>query len=154
MKWFANDFHLWLNYFVKLLVNWLTCDKKLLFTVSHTLHHISFILQPLLRLLSWYQSSSPVTATPWVIMRPVSGLNTPVCCSQLPAGDSPADTLAPAISRGCPSCLHWLLTWVACGAHPCRSCMVAHRDYFQDDKEASGIFKIIKIMTPLGVGVL
>ena len=62
----------------------------------------------------------------------------------LPAGESPADTLAPAISRGCPSCLHWLLTWVACGAHPCRSCMVAPRDYFQDDKEASGILKIIK----------
>ena len=31
-----------------------------------------------------------------------------------------------------------------CGAHPCRSCMVAPRDYFQDDKEASGILKIIK----------
>ena len=52
---------------------------------------------------------------------------------------SRADTLAPAISRGCPSCLHWLLTWVACGAHPCRSCVVAPRDYFQDDKGASGI---------------
>ena len=26
----------------------------------------------------------------------------------------------------------------------CRSCMVAHRDYFQDDKDASGILKIIK----------
>ena len=62
----------------------------------------------------------------------------------LPAGESPADTLAPAISRGCPSCLHWLLTWVACGAHPCRSCMVAPRDYFYDGKEASGILKIIK----------
>ena len=33
---------------------------------------------------------------------------------------------------------------MACGAHPCRSCMVAPRDYFQDDKEASGILKIIK----------
>ena len=45
---------------------------------------------------------------------------------------------------GSASCLHWLLTWVAYGAHPCRSCMVAPRDYFQDDKETSGILKIIK----------
>ena len=53
-------------------------------------------------------------------------------------------TLAPAISGRCPSCLHWLLTWVACGAHPSKSCMVVPRDYFQNDKEASGILKIIK----------
>ena len=54
-------------------------------------------------------------------MRPMSGLNIPVWRSQLPAGESPADTLAPAINRGCPSCLHWFLTWVACRIHPCRS---------------------------------
>ena len=40
------------------------------------------------------------------LMRPVSGLNIPVWRSQLPAGESPADTLPPAISGGCPSCLH------------------------------------------------
>ena len=60
----------------------------------------------------------------------------------------------PAPSRGEPnrhlgssyqqgvSCLHCLLTWVACGAHPCRSSMVAPGDYFQDNKEASGILII------------
>ena len=92
----------------------------------------------------WPCGKKPVKTLRWGLMRPVSGLNIPFWRSQLPAGESPADTLAPAISRGCPSCLHWLLTWVACGAHPCRSCMIAPRDYFQDDKEASGILKIIK----------
>ena len=97
----------------------------------------------------WHRSGSTwaqiISLGPHGLMRPVSGLNTPVWWSQLPAGESPADTLAPAIiSMGCLPCLHWLLTWVACGTHPCRSCMVAPRDFFQDDKEASGILKIIK----------
>ena len=65
----------------------------------------------------------------------------------LPAPSRYGDQQTPCLqlsAGGCPSCLHWLLTWVACGAHPCRSCMVAPRDYFQDDQEASGILKIIK----------
>ena len=35
-------------------------------------------------------------------MRPVSGLNIPVWRSQLPAGERPADTLAPAFQQGVP----------------------------------------------------